>query len=439
MIRTRTLWLSGLLFFAFATAAMAQTPGLAEFKSGENYRKQGNCEEAIAQYNQAIAANGTQYRYFLAKGLCEIKLKQYDDALRSFRRVTELKPDFGGAYIKIAQIQLKKKDYNGAISALNQAYANENDVARKLKYKNYVVKLLLKVNKPQDAMNEVRAMKELAPNDPQVLASEGEVYSALQNWNAAISSYEKAIAIVEAANQSIDVTAKYYYGLAVAYFQAGQKEKADATAEKFKATRYYSRWRGFKARSGARYYVAIAMGYYKGAVYTKAIEYANKAVQAEPTNPLGYRVLGLVQLKSGQAQQGIQSLLEAAANEKDAARQAKIYSSMIKIQFNEGDYQGALRTSNQILSKNNESAGVWGLKAQAEYLLGKFPEAIASTEKAIQFSPKDPKRLAGFYFTQGLAANKAGNTTKAREAFTKAMAGSYKLAARIERDAISAR
>lgn len=424
---------------AMASSALGQTAGLNEYKQGEALRKQGNCQGAIEQYNLAIAANGTQYRYFLSKGQCEMKLKQYDAALASFRRVTELKPDFGGAYVMIARIHLLKKDYNAAITSLNQAYVNESDVAKKLKYKNLVVKLLLKVNRPQDAMNEVRAMKELAPNDAQVLAAEGDVYAALANWNASIASYEKAVSLVEAAGQKIDVTARYHYGLALAYYNAGQRDKAEATAEKFKATRYYQRWTSMKARSGAKYYVAIAMGYYKGAVYNKAIEYANKAVQAEPSNPLGYRVLGLVQLKSGQAQQGIASLLEAASNEKDPAKQAGIYSSMIKIQFNEGDYPGALRTANQILAKSGENAGVWGLKAQAEFLLGKNMDAVASAEKAVQYSPKDPKRTAGYYFTMGLAANKEGNYEKAKEAFGKAMFGSYKLAAKIERDAISAR
>lgn len=439
MKRVVYLWVLGFMLISSSYSLQAQTPGLAEYKQGESLRKSGNCQGAIEQYNLAIQANGTQYRYYLSKGLCELKLKQYDPALASFSRVTQLKPDFGGAYIKMAQIYLYKKDYNAAISALNNAYNNEADVAKKLKYKNYVVKLLLKINKPQDAQNEVRAMKELAPNDPQVLAAEGDVYAALARWNESITSYENAVAVIEKAQQSIDITAKYYYGLALAYYNAGQKDKAEATADKFKTTKYYRRWVAMKNKSGAKYYVAIAMGYYKGAVYTKAIDYANKAVQAEPENPLGYRVLGLIQLKNGQAQQGIQSLLEAANKEKDPAQQSKIYASMIKIQFNEGDYQGALRTANQILAKSDKNAGVWGLKAQAEYLLGKHTDAINSAQKAVDFSPKDPKRTAGFYFTQGLAANKAGNYEKAVEAFTKAMAGPFALAAKIERDAISAR
>lgn len=425
---------------ASAQLVQAQTPGLAQFRQGEALRKAGKCAEAIEQYNTAIAANATEYRYYFAKGVCEVKLQQFELALLTFRKVAELKPDYGNAYIYIAKLELRKQNYNGAIVALNQAYANERETGKKLQYKGLVVSLLLRANKPQDAMNEVRQMKELAPDDPKVLAAEGDVFSALNNWEASIRSYTQAIAKLEATSQDINTTGKYYYKLAVAYHKSGQVEKADQTAQKLVATPYKKRYDNLKQQTSAKYYVAIAMGYYRANVFGKALEYANKAVQAEPTNPLGYRVLGIVQLKNDQAVQGIASLGQAANNEKDPAKKSAIYSQMIKVQFNERDYNGALRTANEILAKSPENASVWGLKAQAEYNLNKFVDAVNSAEKAIQYSPKDPKKTAAFYFTQGLAANKAGNYEKAREAFKNAQQGSsYRLAARIELNSISAK
>lgn len=417
-------------------ASHAQKPGMQYYRAGAQLQRQGNCEGAIEEYNKAITAEPTEYRYYFAKGMCEAKLKQYDAAIRTFRQTVQVNPAYTIAYVRLAQLYMAQRNYNGAIEALNSAYDNEQDQNRKLLFKMYSAKLLLKLNRPQEAQAELNKVKRDAPEDPRVLALEGDIYSAMNNYNQAISSYQAALSKMQ--DQPKTQTAQYYYKLGLAYFNAGDRARADEAWKNVVGTRYEQAVKSVIARSSARYFVAIAYGYYKAQMYEKALQYANEAVQKEPNNPLGYQLLGMVQVKQGQNQVAIANLNKAADNTEDDRGKSKLYGNMIKLQMNNGDYRGALATADRILANAPENVTVMSLKAQALYQLGQYRECIELTQVAI---PKatNVNQTGELLFLQGQAAKKAGDTQLAREAFGKIKGGSFALAARKELEELSAR
>ncbi len=421
-------------------ALMAQGgPGTKKSQEGRSLMAQKNYNGALAAFQEAVRLEPNNARYYYYKGNCEEKLKKMGDALASYKKATELKKDYSQAYLKLANLSMKSKDYNGAISALNSAYANEQDNGRKVTYKVTVVKLLLKQNRPQDAMNELNVIKPLAPaDDIRITNTEGDVYAAMNNWPKAIDSYKKA---VEKSKEMVPAqAAKYNYNLGFAYFRSNDAVKAQETWKAVENTRYAKKVKSLTALSGARFQIAVASGYLKANVLDDALDYANKAVQAEPTNSSAYRVLATVQMKKGQNALAIANLNKAADNEKDEVKKSKLHAQMIRLQFTSNDYNGALSTANKILAKTPNNMTILGLKAQAEYQLGQFANSIKSTDAALGAVPKgDLVKSAPYWFTQGLAAKKAGDVERAKKAFQSASVGIFKAAAKIESDKLSAR
>jgi tetratricopeptide (TPR) repeat protein len=428
------------LLALFLPLLMLAQPGTKKYQEGRNMMGTKNYVGALAAFSEAVKLEPNNYRYWYQKGQAEEKLKKYNDAVASYKKCTELNKDFSQGYVKTANISMSRlKDYNGAIGALNSAFASEKDPGRKITYKNMVIKLLLKQNRPQDAMAELNAMKPLAaPDDIRVLNAEGDIYAAMNNWPKAVDAYQKAVA------KSKDVApaqaAKYNYNLGLAYYRSGDAKKAEETWKNVENTRYAKKVKSLMVQSGSRWFVLASSGYLKANVLDDAMEYANKAVQAEPNNPSGYKLLATIQIKKGQTALAISNLNKAAEFEKDEAKKSKLFSQMIKLQFNNGDYNGALATANKILAKSPNNATVLGLKSQAEYQLGQFANSIKSSDAAIgAIDKKDVAKAAPFWFTQGLAAKKSGDIERAKKAFQNANTGVFRAAAKIETDKIAAK
>lgn len=420
-------------------ALLAQGPGTAAFRQGADLRKAGNCDGAIVKFNEAINLERTNYRYYAMRGDCELKLRKYNESIQSYRQALQLNRDYTSGHIRIAMAYLRLKNYNSAIQALNSAYDGEKDQNKRLSYKLYAVKLLVRQNRPQEAMAELNKLKATAGEDARVLQQEGDIYAAQNNFPAAIASYQKALDKVK--SQPIAQTAKYYYSLGQAYFKSGNTAKAKETWEPIKNTQLYKRAQQLMAVSGANYQIRVAQGYLRANLLDEAIEFSNKAIQAEPANGAGYQMLAMVQMRKSQTSQALANLNKAAELQQDEAKRNKLYSSIVSRQFNSGDYAGALNTANKILAKNPTNAAVLGLKAQAEYQLGQFQNAIATAEKAIAAGKGDQGKVAAYQFTQGLAAKRAGQLDQAKTLFSAVQkaASPFRFAARNESEKLAAR
>ncbi len=435
MQRLVAITLTALLALPLALIGQAG-PGAPAAKQGRDLQKKGQWAEAIQKYQEAIAAERNNYRYHVYKGQCETKLKKYSDAINSYRAATALNKEDSKLYAQLGMAFAKAKQYPGAVQAFNSAYDYEKDPARKLSYKLFAIKLLNKQNQPQAAMAELNKLKPANSNDVRVLAAEGETYGAMNQWPAAVASHEKAVASLPANSPQRE---KYVLNLALAYHKSGNTAKGKELSATL-SPKYQAVYRRQAGASAASQDVRIARGYLRANQLEEAQEFAKKAIDKEPNSPLGYQTMATILIRKGQNQPAIGLLRRAAEMEKDDAKRGKIQSSMLKLQFNAGDYRGALETANAILTKSPNNATVLGLKAQAEYQLGQFKNAIATTEKAVAAAKQDPQKSSAFYFTQGLAAKRDGDLEKAKTAFKEAeKSATFRFAARNEAAKIAAR
>ena len=78
------------------------------FKSrGAAYLRQGDTEEAIADFNAVIGMDPSNARAYHLRGLAYEKTGQHDKALRDFDRALELKSDYGAVYYSRASLNSK--------------------------------------------------------------------------------------------------------------------------------------------------------------------------------------------------------------------------------------------------------------------------------------------------------------------------------------------
>ncbi len=428
-----------LLFFLVLIIPVAYPqagPGVPSYKKGMNYMKTGDCASAVRYFDEAIQLEPINFVYYVRKAQCLMKLKKYDEAKQAFLKAAEVNKNFAAGYVMAAKIAFKQKRMSEAIKYFNMAYEVEGDLSKKLKYKIFVVKLLAKDGRANEALSELEKLKSDIPkaaNDPRVLVAEGDIYAAMNRWDQAIAGYQRAVDRMKTTGDKQKL-APYYFKLGLAYYKSGNEQMANQVWANLAGTKYAKRVAQIKQMGGAKYFLAVAIGYFKASAYDNALEYAQQAIsKAKPNEKVfAYKLTAFIYAKKGETQQAISYFAKAAQEEKDPRKRTSIYSTMIKMQFNNGDYSGALATANKILQANPNNHKILFLKGQAEYQLGQYSAAVSTLEKAIAAAGNNRKITSVYNFLLALAAKKAGDVNKALKALKAANFGSLRAAVREE-------
>jgi putative PEP-CTERM system TPR-repeat lipoprotein len=355
---------------AIAAAPKSVRPRLALI----NYY--GNLRDAKAGLEAAKAAQAAfpdDVQILEAVGAAQRAAGQADEALATFKRLVQLQPQNATASLRLADVQVAKKDYSAAIATLGNVISAEPDNNRALVAlaKTYVMS-----GHPEDAIAEARKLQKDRPKRAIGYALEGEVLAAQQKWQQAAAAYRDAL-----AREPIPI-------LAVRRYEALQKVGA-ADASAFAAT--WTREHPtdvtlvifLAQQSLARKDYRAAISNYQAAVKLdpdnamvlnnlawalaetgdpKAREYASAAYRQAPFNPNVIDTLGWAEVQIGDAKKGVE-LLRAASNL--APGNINIQLHLAKGLIKTGDKAGAKKTL-EPLSKLAEGSPV---RAEADKLL----------------------------------------------------------------------
>jgi len=77
-------------------SAIAET----HFKQGVACLKHKKYDQAIVEFNKAIAINPNYAEYYYSRGYAYAGKKQHEEAITDFTRAIELKPDYVDAYVR---------------------------------------------------------------------------------------------------------------------------------------------------------------------------------------------------------------------------------------------------------------------------------------------------------------------------------------------------
>lgn len=87
---------------------------------------QGEYIAAVAECDQVIVDDSEYAGAYIRRGLCWLKIKNYDKALDDFNRVTKLLPEKAVGHYGLAETFLSRGDYPRAVAACNLAYQVES-------------------------------------------------------------------------------------------------------------------------------------------------------------------------------------------------------------------------------------------------------------------------------------------------------------------------
>lgn len=415
------------------TTTTTQNPGKTSYANAENLRKQNRCDEALIKYDEAIKLEPTNYKYYFGKGKCQYKKKDYNGALASFNMTVQSKKDFTPAYSLMAKIYASKKDYDNAIFYYNEAFNYEQSASRKVQYKLLVVKMLMGQKKFNEASNELEKCKQMDPTNPQIQYYDAELKLQSGDYEGAKAAYMNAIESMK--DQPVSVKAKYYYGLGLCYNKLGDYDNAKKTWQNANVPPYNKLIAQQLSTTSPSYYYKVAMGYYFISDFTSARTQLNNAFKLQTNFSGGYMLLAKMDKKEGKLSSAVSNFMKALEYEADPAKKSKILTSLLSVQMDAGDYNGALSSVNQLLSAQNTNVALKWKKALCLYHTGDYSSAAGLLQTLLGTPNLDAKSKSQYNFLLGMCLKNSGDKDGAKTAF-KGAAGSFKGAAKIESDAL---
>ncbi len=220
---------------------------------------------ALAAAQAAQAALPDNPQILNALGVNQLLAHENTQALETFRRVVQLQPQSAPPLVKLAEVQLISKDYDGAIDALRQAIALQADLPEAW---TAMATAYVAAGRPESAVAEGRKYEKERPDRATGFAIEGEARALQKQWPEAAVAYREAL-----ARQPVPMLAVRRYG---ALQNAGKASEATAMADKW-----------FKDHpKDATLRAAIALQDLAKKDYAKAVRQYEAALEIEPNNAL---------------------------------------------------------------------------------------------------------------------------------------------------------
>ena len=220
---------------------------------------------ALAASQAAQTALPDNPQILNALGVIQASAHQNTQALDTFRRLAQLQPQSAAPLVKLAEIQLLSKDYDGAIDTLRQAIALQADLPEAW---TAMATAYVAAGRPESAVAEGRKYEKERPDRATGFAIEGEARALQKQWPEAAVAYREAL-----ARQPVPMLAVRRYG---ALQNAGKASEATAMADKW-----------FKDHpKDATLRAAIALQDLAKKDYAKAVRQYEAALEIEPNNAL---------------------------------------------------------------------------------------------------------------------------------------------------------
>ena len=195
---------------------------------GYYYHSVNRVNEALADYDLALALNSKVPRTWMNKGLVLAELGRRDSALICFNRALELEPNRTDALNNRGGIRLQKGDLVGAVDDFSRAIEIKADF-----YSPYVNRAIayFAMGEYEKSIADRRRAIELRPNNSTNYRDVGAIAEALLRLNRpreAVAEYDKAIQGAPPGDGSLG---GYYLNRSRAWWALRDRTKAISDAE----------------------------------------------------------------------------------------------------------------------------------------------------------------------------------------------------------------
>ncbi len=196
--------------------AVAANPAVDAFKRGYAEHVQGNLDQAVADYTEAIRLDPKYARAYNNRGLAYQAQRKINEAIADFTEAVTLKPTLSAAYLNRGIAYAAKRDYAKAIADYDEAirYDPENYFAYKWRSGAYAARGETKTA----AEDSITAMKYYKPRYDTVAhkAIRAELEVKGPNY---VPNFEMLDSIMDEAKARIRTREKYAEGDIIAILQ----------------------------------------------------------------------------------------------------------------------------------------------------------------------------------------------------------------------------
>ena len=204
---------------------------------GKEQASAKNIDEAIATLKTAVekaeaygqAEIGQEAKdlipqLFMQQGNIYLNQKDFENAINNYKKVLEINPNDGRAYLYLGQALSRTGDFQGALDALKKAEENGQEKnAKKVSSKLYLTLANAALQKKDFEKSLDYAEQSLAiMQDATALQIAGKAASALKNHDKVIEYFEKLIELNPNGNKA----AEFRYTIATSYEAKGDKANA---------------------------------------------------------------------------------------------------------------------------------------------------------------------------------------------------------------------
>ncbi len=189
-IRQMRVWENGLSLWSYVIEKESMEVPIAYLHRGVAFDKLGQFENAIKDYNMAIALNSEYYQAYNNRGVVLEKLGQFENALKDYNTAIALNASHDQAYNnrgvvleKLGQFENAIKDYNTAITLNPSNYEAYDNLG--VLYGNTGL-----IDKAIENFNKSLAVN---PNDYNAYNSRGLLYFSLGQYDRALNDFNKTV------------------------------------------------------------------------------------------------------------------------------------------------------------------------------------------------------------------------------------------------------
>lgn len=286
---------------------------------------QRDAKKAISIVQEVIAAHPDDPRAYEIMGRAQLLAGDHQQAITAFSKQVSLQPKLPGPLIRLADAQQLAKDSAAAEQSLRRALGLKPDL---LDAQRRLAALLAGKQRLKEAIAIAQTVQKQRPKEPAGWNLEGDLYLLAKDYAPAIAAYRRSFSVRPGAETVIKLHA--------VQIQSGKQGDAERTVSEWLRkepkdvrVRAYLAERAFSARrfdEAEKLYVTLDelkpdtpqilnnLAWIAGNRRDpKAMGLAERAVKLAPEDPNILATLGVLQIDSGQPENGIANLRKAVS------------------------------------------------------------------------------------------------------------------------------
>ncbi len=450
------------LFVFFATFFCSQAQALEAYEiylTAEKFMKSQKYHEASIFFDKAIAKDPTNYAILYERGRCYIKLRNYEKAAYSFKRVVELQEDYTTAYLLLGYLHNAVGRFEEAIVDYNKAYKYEKQIPRRFTIKLIIIYILDKQGRIKEAEQHLADAKTLGMENEHYLYYQAKFKNLHGHYKEARDYLVKAIAKIENLHPDsvaielgeklfiqnintlpperqseatsinvptkteirpnpvnnkksklvVEKLAKYYYEMYFALYKLHQYEQAELVYEKAAVEPFKKKM----APLHLSYLYNIAYGYYQIHEFNKSRDVIDEIIRQSAEHNGGTTLMFKIIDAENDKSAIIEQIEVAMLTQKDKSLQ-QMQLETLKLYLNAGKYDKLIQLADNILAQRPDNHEALFYKALAfSKDLDKQTETYALFDKLFHLPYAGKKQESKYRFALGMFAYRMENYKKA--------------------------